>query len=132
MRAAARVLLFALAAAVWILSSDPAPDYIPPLFPYQDKLMHFVEFAALGFAISLNRDLFRRSDGAALASGVLWAGLDEIHQSFVPGRDCSTGDFLADCAGLAAGFAAGALGSARAGRRRRLDLMFRERSESGS
>lgn len=129
---AARLLLFSLAAAIWILSSDPAPDLIPPLFPYQDKLMHFLEFGSLGFAISLNRDLFRGSAGLSLASGVLWAGLDEIHQAYVPGRDCSTGDFLADCAGLAAGFAVRALLSAGAGRRRRLRLMFRERSEGGS
>lgn len=132
MRAASRVFLFALAAAIWILSSDPAPEFIPPLFPYQDKLMHFVEFAALGFAMSLNRDLFRRSDGAALVSGVLWAGLDEIHQAYVPGRDCSTGDFLADCAGLAAGFTAGILLAAGTGRRRGLGLMFRRRNEDGS
>jgi VanZ family protein len=32
---------------------------------------------------------------------VVYAGLDEFHQSFVPGRLTSMGDFLIDCIGMA-------------------------------
>lgn len=127
-----RLLLVAILVTIWVLSDDAAPTLLPPLFPYQDKLLHFLEYAALGFATGLNLDLFRRSRAAALAFGVIWAGLDEVHQSFVPGRDCSIGDFLADCAGLAAGFALCILMARRTGRLRIVELMFRKkRNESG-
>lgn len=131
MKALSRVLLVAILAVIWLLSDDPAPRLPAPLFPFQDKLLHFLEYSALGFATGLNLDLFRRSRPAALVFGAIWAGLDEVHQSFVPGRDCSSGDFLADCAGLAAGFALCALLSRRTGRPRIEDLMFRKRNGSG-
>ena len=35
--------------------------------------------------------------------GVIYAAVDEIHQSFIPGRDCSAGDLIADITGLAIG-----------------------------
>jgi VanZ family protein len=97
---ARRALLLALAAAIWILSDQPSLQVLPPLFPGQDKIYHLVEFAGLGAALWMNRDL---SGGKALpliAAGVLWGGIDEIHQSWVPGRDCSLLDFLADSAGV--------------------------------
>ncbi len=128
MKAVRRILPVLIAIGIWILSSDPAPRVLPPLFPGQDKILHLLEFSVLGLALSLNKDLTRGSVSPFLVAGLLWAGLDEIHQAYVPGRDCSTGDFLADCAGLAAGFALCAALSRRAGRSPRKALMFRERS----
>jgi VanZ family protein len=95
-----RLLLVSALAGIWILSDRPQLA-APPLFPHQDKLFHALEYAALGLVIGVNRDLFGRRMLPAVLAGVIWAGLDEIHQSWVPGRDCSTLDFLADMAGLA-------------------------------
>jgi len=82
------------------------PSLKPPLelFPHQDKLFHMIEFGGLGLALVLNRDIFGRKRPRTLmiVSGILWAVLDEIHQSFVPGRDSSVQDMAADTAGLVA------------------------------
>ena len=40
---------------------------------------------------------------ASILSGVLYAVSDEIHQLFVPGRDCNIIDFSADALGIVAG-----------------------------
>jgi VanZ family protein len=41
---------------------------------------------------------------AFLGIGILFALSDEWHQSFVPGRDPSAGDFLADFLGVLLGY----------------------------
>ncbi|MCD6589312.1 MAG: VanZ family protein [Candidatus Fermentibacteraceae bacterium] len=80
------------------------PSLKPPLelFPHQDKLFHMIEFGGLGLALVLNRDIFgtERPRTFMLVSGAIWAVLDELHQSFVPGRDSSLQDVAADAAGL--------------------------------
>jgi len=80
------------------------PSLKPPLelFPHQDKLFHMIEFGGLGLALVLNRDIFRgkRPRTLMILSGIVWAVLDEFHQSFVPGRDSSVQDMAADTAGL--------------------------------
>ncbi len=100
-RPAKRLLLAAVAAAVWLQSDRPA-IIREPIFPFQDKVFHVIEFAVVGLALSANRDLFGRRHPwiAMAAAGLAWAGLDEVHQSWVPGRDCSTLDFAADALGL--------------------------------
>ncbi|NLP05305.1 VanZ family protein [Candidatus Fermentibacteria bacterium] len=96
-----RLLLAAVAAAVWIQSDRPS-IIRKPLFPFQDKVFHVIEFAVVGLALSTNRDLFggRHRWIVMTAAGMAWAGLDEAHQSWVPGRDCSALDFAADALGL--------------------------------
>jgi VanZ family protein len=96
-------LLLVLGVIFW-LSHQPSLRLVPPLFPMQDKVLHAVEFTVLGLALLWNRDLFGTKYGWGLmaAAGILWAAADEVHQSFVVGRDCSSGDFLADSAGLMA------------------------------
>jgi len=107
----------AVMALIWTLSAQPALDILPPLFEGQDKILHAVEFAVLGAALAVGgRSPLLSRASVRTAAGGLWAGLDEIHQSRVPGRDCSTGDFLADCAGLAAGLLLVSVLSGRAGR----------------
>ena len=101
-------------AALWLLSSLPQVPG-PELFPHQDKVQHLVAYAVLAalFMHALRRT---RPRGAArtlwLVATVLTAAygaIDEWHQSFVPGRDATLGDLLADAAG-------GALGAALAGK----------------
>lgn len=101
----ARLFLLFVALLVPVLSHQPSLKPPFELFPYQDKLFHMVEFGGLALAMVLNRDLFRRIGGpwGMAVSGLLWAVLDEVHQSYVPGRDSSLQDLAADAVGLAAG-----------------------------
>ncbi|MBI1812047.1 MAG: VanZ family protein [Nitrospirae bacterium] len=74
--------------------------------PYgADKIIHFIEYAVLGFlmAYSLKNSGVRRYIlfGWALAS--IYGITDEIHQSFVPMRDASVYDIVADSIGSFAG-----------------------------
>lgn len=94
-------LLFMLA-AIFYLSHQPSVEIIPPLFPMQDKVLHAIEFFLLFASLLLNRDLCRGFHPLPLlfTAGSLWALFDEIHQSYVPGRDCSSGDFIADIVGM--------------------------------
>ncbi len=71
----------------------------PSELPIPDYLLHFSVYGILGFF------LYRAFDGGL--RGVLGAALisafygftDELHQSFVPGRDPSISDWIADTAG---------------------------------
>lgn len=96
--------LFLLSVLLLIVYLSHQPSLKPPmeLFPHQDKVFHMIEFGGLGLALVLNADIFgsKRRRLWMIVSGVLWAALDELHQSFVPGRDCSLQDVFADVAGL--------------------------------
>ncbi|MCD4719102.1 MAG: VanZ family protein [Desulfobacula sp.] len=80
-----------------------------PLFPYDDKVLHFGVYALL--SILTARNLKAEKPFWSLAKikiiATLFACLyglsDEIHQAFVPLRYASACDFLADCAGSLAG-----------------------------
>lgn len=89
--------------SIFYVSHQPSINIIPPVFPMQDKVIHAVEYFLLFISLLLNKDLCKGFHPLPIlfSVGVFWAFLDEIHQSYVPGRDCSTGDFLADITGLA-------------------------------
>ncbi len=99
---ARRGSLLLMLAAIFYLSHQPSVDIIPPLFPMQDKVLHAIEFFLLFLSLLLNKDICRGFHPMLMlfSAGSLWALFDEIHQSYVPGRDCSAGDFLADIAGM--------------------------------
>jgi VanZ family protein len=63
------------------------------------KAAHAAEFAVLGFLLlrALGRDL------PALAAGIAYAASDELHQTFVPGRQGTVVDVLVDAVGVAVG-----------------------------
>lgn len=69
------------------------------------KAAHFTEFAVLGllsaraFAVSSRQILRRWWFFAGILLVILWALLDEFHQSFVPSRTASLYDSLVDIAG---------------------------------
>lgn len=92
-------------AIIFVLSAQPN---LRPPFHYQnsDKLMHLLEYGGLG--VLLVRALRASLPGrgvvfvvcATLAIGMAVAGLDEKFQSFIPGRDSSVFDWVADSCGL--------------------------------
>lgn len=86
----------------WLSSQSRLP--VPDLFNFQDKVLHATAYAlmALLFWQSAGRLGEQKSTGISMAA-VMFCSLygisDEWHQSFVPGRDASLGDWLADTLG---------------------------------
>ncbi len=99
-RIAGWILVAGYMGLIFHLSSKPAIE-IPPLFPHQDKVFHLCEYFGLGFLSAFAFD--RGSIRSRFLFGFLLASVygisDEIHQSFVPGRDASVWDFMADAIG---------------------------------
>lgn len=100
-----RGFLLLVLGVIFYLSHQPSLEVIPPLIPLQDKVLHAGMYFILFTSMIVNRDLCRGFHPVPIIfiSGVIYAVSDEIHQSFVPGRDCSAGDLIADIVGLAAG-----------------------------
>jgi VanZ family protein len=103
----------AYAGLIFYLSSQPHPEEELPSFvmSFSDKVLHLVEYAVLGGLCY--RALRRGTNGswanAAFPLAVLFASLygisDEVHQSFVPFRDSSWLDWVADTIGATIGVA---------------------------
>ncbi len=98
----------ALMAALWFLSSRPLD--LPDLGPSgMDKVAHFIAYAVLAFAMGLwARPEWWQNTPVITACLVILAAacygaVDEVHQSFVPGRDPSFFDWIADSLGAAFG-----------------------------
>ena len=97
------------ATAIFVVSSIQEPLKGVELFPYSDKLLHFIEYAifaflmirALGSLRSDHKILYLRR--AAVAIVVFYGFTDEIHQCFVPQRDMSIFDLLSDTLGALVG-----------------------------
>lgn len=87
---------------IFLLSSQPDLSPITPFrFQGMDKVAHAV---AYGICAILVRRAALPSPGATLIGWlvpVLYGTTDEFHQSFVPGRDMSFWDVVADAAGAA-------------------------------
>ncbi|MFC2076062.1 VanZ family protein [candidate division KSB1 bacterium] len=98
------------AVLIFLLSSLPGKIAPGPVFRF-DLLLHFLEFAFFGFLLARTvlADVSRVSLVGCLLViliGLAYAGLDEWHQSFVPGRLMELSDFLADGAGILIGVGA--------------------------
>ncbi len=102
-RTAAWIGAAAWAALLFGLSSLPAgrAPSSPLSFPGDDKVVHAALYGVLG---GLLRVALGRS-GPAIALAAAYGVSDELHQSFVPGRDADAFDWLADVAGAALGAA---------------------------
>ena len=78
---------------------------VPELFPGQDKIFHFFEFGFLSllFFFSIKKTFLGVSLKLLAVITILFTAFygisDEIHQYFVPGRESSIGDALADLFG---------------------------------
>lgn len=103
-----RLLTIAFMALIFYLSSQPyialAPD-----FSNSDKIMHVLAYGLLGglFALALKPwkgTLSWKLVGLITLFTIAYGISDEFHQSFVPGRDASVLDVIADGLG---GFIAG-------------------------
>jgi VanZ family protein len=96
---AARIAAWTLAAVIVILSL--VPPTLRPETGTPHSFEHFTIFAATGFAFGLGYK--RRHDLIAILL-VIFTGVIEIAQLFVPGRHARLGDFIIDavaaCIGL--------------------------------
>lgn len=78
-------------------------------WPGADKLIHLTEYSPLGFLLlrALSRTWVSWRGftllGAALLLGAMIGTFDELYQGFVPTRQVSPWDFLADLTGVLLG-----------------------------
>jgi VanZ family protein len=96
-----------LAYAALIVTFSAQPRLQPPVhFSGVDKWLHLIEYFGLGFVLgrALRASMPERNPLVAgfltIGLGLLMAVGDEVFQSFVPGRDASHLDVMADVAGL--------------------------------
>ena len=104
------VLLYA--ALIFYLSSLPHPEeQLPDLLlkKVSDKLLHFVEYGVLGvcgyraFRWAAGPKAARHAILLAIVASSIYGMTDEIHQAFVPFRESSWLDWVADTIGGAIG-----------------------------
>lgn len=86
---------------IWELSSVSRLPRVPILpFAHADKLIHAVEYGGLALLVCFAVGRPRRI--AALVAVIVAGGygaVDEVHQSFVPNRSSTVGDWIADVTG---------------------------------
>lgn len=93
-------------AVIYILSGMSAP---PLPAGWTGNLLHYPEYAILGFLLARALEGGRRDVPllpgplGAFALAVVLGALDELHQSFVPGRMPDPVDWLHDAVGAAFG-----------------------------
>jgi len=105
-------------AAMIVGTHIPVPDF-PYVFSWMDKVYHLITYAGLA-ALIVNAFGFHGSVKIGLRTAmtlvvllVLHGAVDELTQSFIPGRVPSIADWVADGLGGALGVAACWLWSAR-------------------
>lgn len=94
----------AWAGALFLVSAWPSAGDVS--LPFSDKLAHVGVYAVLGATLAHGR---RQSGPGAphwllIVLGALYGASDEWHQSFVPGRDVSLGDWVSDVVGVVLGY----------------------------
>ena len=104
-----RCMSIVVALSIFMLSSRsklPLPD--SALFPGMDKVLHALAFGCFAFSFSywLGRDMWKSKPAVCVLivciAAACYGASDEIHQMFVPGRDASVYDWIADCTGALA------------------------------
>ncbi len=94
---------------IFVLSSIPSLSSPDLGIALQDKWIHMVEFGVFGFL--LQRSFVRlygnrfRNYFFTFVVGVAYGALDEIHQSFVQGREADIIDFYANTIGVSVSLA---------------------------
>jgi VanZ family protein len=94
---------------LFILTTIPA-DIVPQFFNAQDKLEHFSAYFLLSILLCLTLHFQSKnaqlSNHAVLFTFILvltYGIIDELHQSFIPGRTADITDWLADSFGASFG-----------------------------
>ena len=93
---------------IYIQSAHPSPEQIPS-FRFVDKGLHFAAYGVLGILFYRAYQTLRIKTNIQLlmvlsaVSASLYGISDEIHQSFVPFREASVGDVIADTIGAFSG-----------------------------
>ena len=100
------------AGTIFFLSAQPHPEEHLPSFLFKevsDKVLHTLEYAVLGalcyraFRWGLNDLVAARALVIAIITASLYGVTDEVHQLFVPFRESSWLDWLADTIGAVIG-----------------------------
>jgi VanZ family protein len=100
------------AGAIFFWSSQSHPEEQLPAFllkDVSDKVLHAVEYAILGvlcyraFRWAAGQTVARQALVLAIVTASVYGITDEAHQFFVPSRESSWQDWLADTAGAAIG-----------------------------
>ena len=100
------------AGAIFFLSAQSHPEEHLPSFllkDVSDKVLHAVEYAVLGglcyraFRWGLSEQMAARALIIAIVTASLYGVTDEVHQLFVPFRESSWQDWLADTIGAVIG-----------------------------
>jgi VanZ family protein len=92
--------------AIFIVSQMSHPPMINFGIEWNDKLLHLMAYFIYGLSLivlflgGFNNIQVKKAIWFVLIFGALFAISDEIHQSFVPGRDADIFDWLADCIGI--------------------------------
>lgn len=68
-----------------------------------DKVAHFSAYLVLGFLLAQGTSYLRLPGWIAIALGLFYGFLDEVHQSRVPGRHADLADWFADATGTLVG-----------------------------
>ena len=95
------VLLVIFAIAIFYLSSYPMPRKRPHI-PFLDKIVHFAAFSVfyiLTYGALRENGVRKKLFLWAFLIGALYGAVIEIYQYFVPYRECSLWDWLADISG---------------------------------
>lgn len=96
----------------WYLSSKSTIQSMPGFFG-ADKIVHIICFAGLAgswtfwFSSGSWREHFLRNVLLCVLVVAVYGIVDEVHQSFTPGRECSIFDWFADVFGASLGSVAG-------------------------
>lgn len=88
--------------AIWLVSSmerPPVPEQL--VFWNSDKLLHLLAYAVLACLALIAVHRLRRGALWAFLMSAVYGVVDEVHQSFVPGRSASGLDLIADALGAA-------------------------------
>ena len=100
------VILYCI--AIYIQSDFPSSEHIPT-FEFSDKVLHFLAYAVMGVLFYRAYQTLRFKENLRLlillsiVSASLYGISDEIHQHFVPYRDASIFDVIANILGAICG-----------------------------
>tara|TARA_A100001011_G_C14076241_1_gene742487 strand:+ start:359 stop:706 length:348 start_codon:yes stop_codon:yes gene_type:complete len=96
-----RLHLFLFSLIIILISSIPGNSFSGKFNFGYDKIIHFIEYSFLGyFCLKSKIKLFKSSYFFTMIFGMFFGIFDEFWQSFIPGRNSSIYDVIADFSGI--------------------------------